>query len=461
MIKFLFLDLRQIEQVRGFERHLTPPAIDPEPLIVSDAPWENDKLGLYGTVVRREDGLWQMWYTCRAWGPGMSLAYAESPDGHAWERPLVGLEIDGRRTNILRDDCPIGTAVLYDPDDPRPTWRYKMVTAPSPVTRICAFRSPDGIRWKPIAENPVIGTHPDGPMGLVRLHDDRYALLHRPAWGDRRVARSESWDFVHWTPARIVCEPEPYDGTNVQFYGMGTIQYGAYELGTLWVYRTDEDDMVWSKGLGVLDCELTYSRGGYAWHRTSPGTPWLGCELAGTGYGQVHTASAPLLLEDEVRFHLALSRTRHGEDRLNAESPRWSIHRASVLPDRFVGIEARAEGELLTRPFWTEHPGVHLNASVHSGGFIRAEVTDVEGHPLPGFEMEQCVPFAGDDWRHPVRWQGTTDPGLPGGTEMRLRVHAEEAMLYSIAAGSSAQTLAYDRFELPHYLPRRRALLKD
>jgi hypothetical protein len=44
---------------------------------------------------------------------------------------------------------------------------------------------------------------------------------------------------------------------------------------------------------------------------------------------------------------------------------------------------------------------------------------------------------------------------------MRLRVRAEKAMLYSLAAGSREEAKAYDHFELPHYLPRKRAALKD
>lgn len=50
---------------------------------------------------------------------------------------------------------------------------------------------------------------------------------------------------------------------------MGSIPYGAYELGTLWVYRTVPEDMVWQKMLATIDIELTHSRGGYAWHRTA------------------------------------------------------------------------------------------------------------------------------------------------------------------------------------------------
>jgi len=277
MIKFLFLDYRQLEQVDGFTRQLEPPQKHGTPLLASDEePWEKNLLQFYGSVLRRPDGLFQMWY-CTSGFREMKLGYAESEDGIVWRRPELDVfEWEGRKTNIVMDGNPIGAAVIYDEREERETWRYKMLCAPEPSTRISAFRSADGTHWVPAAENPVIGTHPDGPMGLMRQADGRYVAYHRPSHGDRRVARTESWDFANWSETKVVLEPDQDDLTNVQFYGMGAIPYGAYEIGTLWVYRTVVDDMSWTKFFGGTQVpEFVHSRGGYAWHRSARGTPWI------------------------------------------------------------------------------------------------------------------------------------------------------------------------------------------
>jgi hypothetical protein len=410
-------------------------------------------------VARRDDGVFQLWYTCGGWAPGgLRLAYAESADGLLWERPELGIVSHKERaTNILRDERWGGAAVLHDPEDPRLEWRYKMLAAPEAFhTRISAFRSADGVHWTPAAENPVIGTNPDGPMGLLHLRDGRYAALHRPCWGDRRVARSESWDFVHWSEAKVVAEPEALDGTNVQFYGMGAIPYGPYELGTLWVFRTVAEDMIWTKPLGWLEPELVHSRGGYAWHRTAPGQPWIArsSEAGALGHGQIHTASAPLLLEDEIRWYFCGGRTRHGEDSGEeaTKGANWGVFCARCRPDRFIGLEASGTATLLTRPFWVGGGRLWLNADVR--GAVRAEMTDLAGVPLAGFEMGASRPVQGDSWLQPVKWQGGSDLGTLARREIRVRIEARDATLYALGAGAEGEARRYWEFDLPHFLPR-------
>ena len=200
MIKFLFFDFQEIERVSGCERVFTTPQKHPaNPLMAPDAPWETHKMTLYGSVIRRPDGGYQLWYASRFTDGRLYLAYAESDDGLHWEKPtfrLGGDLPDG--TNAVFAE-PHGTAVLYDAADPREEWRYKMVTGARPSGCITAFRSPDGVRWTRVGPGPIIGTNPDCPIGFFRARDGRYVMYHR-VWGfGRRVLRSESWDFLHWS----------------------------------------------------------------------------------------------------------------------------------------------------------------------------------------------------------------------------------------------------------------------
>jgi hypothetical protein len=251
-----------------------------------------------------------------------------------------------------------------------------------------------------------------------------------------------------------VLEPIPEDGTNVQFYGMGAMQYGPYEIGTLWVYRTDEQDMGWTKGLGVLEGEWVHGRGGYAWHRTAPGKPLIErkSDPGQYGHGQYHWASSPVQLEQEIRVYYAASLCRHGEDNHQRQTSGWAIGYASCLPDRFVGVACESGGEILTRPFWLTDPGFFINASVADGGSINAEVTDTAGQPIEPFTFEHCIPVTGDDWKMPLRWQGG-EPAILAGREIRLRIRADMATLFAIAAGSAEEVGKYWTFDLPYHLP--------
>ncbi|MBM4086315.1 MAG: hypothetical protein FJ272_16140 [Planctomycetes bacterium] len=459
MIKLLFLDYRQFERVDGFQRQLEPPRKHGAPLLASDQePWERNLLQFYGSVLRRPDGIFQMWYSAGGFSQ-MKIGYAESEDGIAWRRPALGvMEWQGRKTNIVMDGCPIGATVIYDEREPRETWRYKMLCAPEPVTRISAFRSADGIHWTPAAENPVLGVHPDGPMGLLRQRDGRYAAYHRPGLGDRRVARSESWDFAHWSEPKVVVEPDQDDPTNVQFYGMGAILYGAYEIGTLWTYRTVASDMSWTKFFGgVMWPEFVHSRGGYAWHRTAQGVPWIPLSDEGFDRRQIRMASQPVLLPDEIRFYYAGCWKGHAYDgKAEQGEALWAISFAACKPDRFVSVTATSEGRILTRPFWTENPCFFVNAEVAPGGCIRAEITDVEAKPIPGFELENSLPIVGDSCYHRLGWKGAPEPSSLANREIRIRLEAKAAKLYSVFAGSEQEGRRYWDFDLPDCLPMKR-----
>jgi hypothetical protein len=41
----------------------------------------------------------------------------------------------------------------------------------------------------------------------------------------------------------MVVEPEAGDPPQIQCYGMGQTAYGSYEIGTLWMYHTDPEDV--------------------------------------------------------------------------------------------------------------------------------------------------------------------------------------------------------------------------
>jgi len=365
------------------------------------------------------------------------------------------VRVKGRGTNIVFDQEPHGTAVIYDGADPRPDWKYNMLTGAAPSGRISAFRSADGIHWRRAAENPVIGTNPDCPISFCRMPDGRIVAFHRPGFADRRVGRTETWNFRNFSEAVVVMEPDQSDPPNTQLYGMGSAVYGAYMIGTLWVYHTDVDDMGFHKMLGYQEPEFVHSRGSYCWHRTAQGTAWIRVEKDPARFdcGQVQPVSAPVFLEDEVRFYYVGQRGRHGaKDTWQGKGPRAGFGLATCKPDRFVSVTARGDGRILTRPFWTDAPRLCANARIARGGSLRAEVLDVAGQTLPGFSLEKCLPLTGDSVAHEFVWKDSPDLTTLLNREIRLRVHARNAALYSLYSGTVEEARRYWEFRIPSFI---------
>ena len=457
VIKFLFLDYRPVETVEGFERRLEPPRKHPaNPFLLSDDPCEGNSMSMYGSVVRRDDGLFQMWYTAKHPKIGAALAYVESEDGLSWRRPALDeIKYNRRKTHLVFAKSPHGTTIIYDRAETRPGWKYKMLTGAAPSHRICAFRSGNGKHWTAAAENPVTGSNPDCPMSLQRAADGHYVAYHRPGFGDRRVARSESWDFAHWSKPQIVIDQEPGDPPQTQFYGLGAIPYGAYEIGTLWIYRTDPTNMDFYKmQFGHQYAELAYCRSGYAWHRAAVDEPYIPNGRKGTwDWGCLQVCSSPLLLEDEIRFYYAASRALHsGYKDWKGPGPMCGVGMASCKPDRFVSLTAASRGKLLTRPFWTETPRFFANAAVAKGGDLRVGVLDTDGKPIAGFGLADCLPVSGDSTRHEITWRGSPDASTLANRQIRLRVEARKAKLYSLASGTPDEIRRYWDFRIPYFL---------
>ncbi len=413
MRRLLFLDSRDLRSVDGLARVLEPPVKRADaPLLAPDQPWENVAMTLYGSVVRRPDGLYQLWYTVIQNDWTLWLAYAESDDGIVWRKPLLDLfPFAGAKTNIVLGNSPHGAAVIFDERESREDWRYKMVAGSGSGSYggygpIYAFHSADGIHWQPAQKFPAITTGPDCPMGFLRLPDGRYAAYHRVTGLGRRVFRSESWDFRHWSSEpHLVFEPDAGDPPLTQFYGMGSAPYGPLELGTLWIYHVDPSEP--NTSVGWQETELAYARSGYAWHRARQGTPFIPHGEPGSwDQGNLQCASAPVFLDDEIRFYFAATNVRHAR-RWELLPQRAGLGMASCRPDRFVALEASDRpGELCTAALAVSGSELRLNARTEPDGWVRAAVCDERGAPLAGRTFEECIPFTGDSVDHVARWTG-------------------------------------------------------
>jgi len=456
MVKIMFFDYNHCEIVDGFIREIElPEKYSGNPVFVSGHALEANWFSFYGSVIRRNDGLWQAWYTTILKNTDLLvLGYLESDDGINWKRvENDAVQIDGKNTHFVFDKRPHGAAIIYDEKEERPSWKYKMMCGANPSGCIFVFHSNDGIHWLPAPKGPVIGTRPDCPIGLLRLPDKRYVAYHRPIAGDRRVARSESWDFVNWSEAKVVIDLSPEDPTQIQFYGMGATSYGEYEIGTLWIYHTDPKDFNYDKMEGFQEPELAYSRTGYSWHRLEKGTSWIkrGSENSWE-CGQIQPASSPVFLENEIRFYYVGTRAPHGRrlDVWDKPESRCGIGFVSIKPDRFAGLKAASNGLLITRPLWADVPKFFINAKIK--GNLKVEITDVSGRPVPGFEIDNSLSLTGDSIYHPVQWKNNPDVSILIKKDIRIKIQANDASIYSIMAGSEKEIIKYWEFKIPRFL---------
>ena len=102
--------------------------------------------------------------------------------------------------------------------------------------------------------------------------------------------------------------------------------------------------------------------------------------------------------------------------------------------------------EILTRAFATRSPTLFLNAAT-AGGSVRAELRDVDGAAIPGYELHNCAPVDADATAAPIRWRGNPSPSANLEKPIRLYLTATRASLYSATFAAAATIGDYRTFK--------------
>lgn len=456
------------------------------PLIRCERPWEG--LIAWTSVYRNpETGLYQLWYQAYSGHDATPrthacvVCYAESADGIHFAKPDLELFTyrDIPRTNIVLvgsggHSVRYANSVVVDPRDPDPARRYKMAyfdfekSPQGEFPGLCVAFSPDGIRWTKHHELPRLKAAYCNPGEPVPFADetgrpwsvplsvaDAVDVFYDPRrnvfasygkiWIDgpdggmafkHAMGRTESRDFIHWSPPQVVCTPDDLDPPWVEFHTSPVFYYNDRYFCLNQVLNRA------ARG-GVIDIELMVSRDGLQWERPFRGNYVLarrpGNEFDG---GSIFTNSTPVVLDEEIRFYYgAYSQGATGE---TGERIISGIGLASLPRDRFAGLRSleRTEGGTLTKP--AEHVGqvtlkpidlrgvrhITVNADA-SEGAVRVELLDEKGYRIRGFTRDDATPLRGDNLRHPVAWARRTLGHLPPGRYM-LRIHIERATVYAV-----------------------------
>jgi len=438
----LFLDDFWFDRRDNIELTVHPPT-PREVVLESDQPWEN--WGVHCSCVILDGDVYRMWYRS---GEGDTAnnreatfrgCYAESHDGIHWEKPNLGLVSyqGSTENNILFPPGGIEGAnpsVIKDPNAPT-SERYKLITRSKVIN---GYFSEDGLRWRPVATNPLLTEGPFDSHNILLWDDERerYVIYMRgidqsvpgPFIGGRRaIRRSESADFLHWSDPELVLTADEDDLTNLHLYTNAAVKYEraarAYMVFPMVLYPDREYPTAPFPGLS--DVQFVTSRDGIHWERRfrkpylSPGlderswvdrNPTVGKGIVPIGSTELSMYYSEFNRSSETRFR-----------------------RATLRTDGFVSVEGpyTGWGEFVTHPVTFAGKRLEMNYSTSGGGSILVELQDEEGTAIPGLTIEECGEIYGDKIEGIVVWQDGDDVSSLAGNPVRLRVRLRDAHLFA------------------------------
>jgi hypothetical protein len=144
---------------------------------------------------------------------GVAFCYAKSADGIHWKKPNLGLvAYNGSKENNIVNlpDATIkpAAAILYEPDDPNPDRRFKMVyEVQRKRIQYCVAFSSDGKSWIQSKFNPV-GNFFE-MSGITKFRGKYYVngqakMAASSPLRIRTLGTFVSKDFEHWSPIAAI-----------------------------------------------------------------------------------------------------------------------------------------------------------------------------------------------------------------------------------------------------------------
>lgn len=478
----LFVDDFLIEKMTGkAEQRLHQPQAH-EIAITHDAPWEGSGTGYHS--VFKDGGKYRMYY--KAWqltvtAPGkvntgehpLFTCYAESEDGIHWRKPELGLhEFKGSKANnIVLAPGKMGAAnpdpghiAIFKDDNPAAAAdaKYKAIVRSNSPKGLLALKSPDGLRWSPMSETPVIT---DGAFDSQNLAFwDAQAGLYRAYWryftggttdeknwkpsGFRAIRTATSKDFVHWEnkqDLRYVDSPDEALYTN-QVKPYARAPHLLLGFPTRYIERgwseslkalPEREHREWRSkasdryGMVVTEGLFMSSRDGVTFKRWNEAFLPPGIERPGTwNYGHQylawHLVETKASLEgapDELSLYATES---YWTDRSSA------LRRYTLRLDGFVSLHApMSGGEVLTKPLTFTGHSLSMNFASSAAGGVKVEIQDANGKPMPGFTLSDCEEHFGDSLARTVVWKNGTNVSALAGKPVRLRFVLKDADVYS------------------------------
>jgi hypothetical protein len=109
------------------------------------------------------------------------------------------------------------------------------------------------------------------------------------------------------------------------------------------------------------------------------------------------------------------------------------LRRYSLRLDGFSSLSADYNGgEMLTKPITFDGDSLILNFTTSAAGSIAVEIQDVDGQPVAGYALADCIPLIGNEIERVVAWRNGTDVAQLIDRIVRLRFVMKDADLYSV-----------------------------
>lgn len=329
--------------------------------------------------------------------------------------------------------------VLEDPFA-SPECRFRMImTTLDWAGRFGAYgsvlSSPDLVHWtETLHEIPGFASEPIGGA-IYNQARDCMTIFHRRTWGWREVGYQDTKDFVHFTPHETCMRQDSLDAPLDEVYGMPAFAYAGMYIGFPCIYADNKPSRCTKFNPGNTYPQLAYSWDGHHWQRSlrqsflpeyhgQPSLFWL-------------TSMQPLS-DGSLALYAAHSDEPHGA--AFHENKTGVIRIYTLRRDGFIGLHADREETVTTREFMYKGGDIRINltaahatcAILDSAG-INGDVNVFgDGHPVPGFDHEDCIPFSGDS----TDWTPTFSGGSLGsfvGKTILIEVRYTDGTLWSVS----------------------------
>lgn len=439
----LFVDQQQIESLRGATLQLGVPTAQ-EVVLKMDRPHEGP-FSAYFTVLHDEEqkgaARYRLYYrgvpdAGKDGRAGETTCYAEAEDGIHFTKPADNILLQGQPP-YSHNFCP------FLDRNPKGGSRYKALSGIA-SSGLRAWQSDDGLRWRPMREEPVM------PATKLPMFDSQnlafwsqsegcyVAYVRQFRNGIRSIVRTTSADFLQWSPYEALDldgPPEDHLYTNQlhPYYRAPHLYVGIaarFQPGRQ--VLTEEE----AKQIGVhpkyfqdtSDSVLLTTRGGNHVARTfresflRPG-PAIANWVSRDNYPALHIVPTGT---EEMSFYV----NRH------YGQPTAHLQRFSLRLDGLASLRAGWRGgELLTKPFTFTGKELELNFSTSAAGGIRVEMQRAEGSgegtgAVAGLQLADCRELIGDRTAKRVTWKGGNVAQLQG-TPVRMLLTLRDADVYS------------------------------
>jgi hypothetical protein len=437
-------------------------------------PWEEGKISLGHVIFDEEDGTFKTWTSCSS-----GRCYLQSKDFVNWERPELGIvEFKGSKKNNLIEADDLGW-VFKDPSSKEDRWKWigernitrqeyeefqkkrprdwdpksdrvdvPQETHVGPGNMILAVKggvSPDGFRWKTIAE-PLVVQHADTiNTAYYDARLKKYVAYFRHwvmpdrspnsptddrglSWmaGRRSIGRSETDDFRRFPVSECILTPGPdIVGPSDTLYTNGH---------TFVPFAPDQHlffPTIWHQINDATSVAVASSLDGRVLHWL-PGNPVLTTAAYEQWDGGCLFASGHLMELPDGRWILPYSASNVPHKYPRKGAIKGGLGFATWKKGRLVAVEAAERGQFTTFALMPPGRKLRINALTARGGSVLIEVTDASRKPVPGRTFDDCQPIIGDQFRTPVAWKGGDDLGVPDNTPICLRFRLDQAKVFFV-----------------------------